>query len=55
MKEFLNKQFISKPKIQSVEKKKMFISLPYYGYLSAKIKNELESLLVKFFLTLTLT
>ena len=50
IKNFLDKIFsFQKNKKVNVNKKVMYINLPYYGYLSDKLKNDLQSMALKFF------
>ena len=47
LKLFLNKTFSPKPPIVTVNKRSVYFSLPYYGYISHKIKKEILSLVNK--------
>ena len=49
LKTFLNKTYIQEPAVQTVSKCKIFIPMPYFGYISDKIKNELQPLLTKLY------
>ena len=44
LKNFLNSIYCRKPNSFDVQKKKVYISMPYYGYISHKIKNEINKL-----------
>ena len=48
IKKFLNNIFVQHDKIPTVPKQKLFITLPYLGYLSDKLKSELMPLFSKF-------
>ena len=47
LKTFLNNIFFPKTPIFTVNKKIVYFSMPYYGYISNKIKNEIQSLVEK--------
>ena len=48
IKKFLSNIFEPKQKISTVPKRKLYITLPYLGYLSDKLKSELMPILLKF-------
>ena len=49
LKSFLHKIYNPSPIVHTVDKRKMYISLPYYGYISEKIRSELDSIILKMF------
>ena len=49
IKKFLHSKFNPAPVLSTVDKKKLFESLPYFGHQSEKLKMELENLLSKYF------
>ena len=49
VKQFLNKQIENKPKEITVPKLPVYVSFPYYGYVSQKVRSELITLVYKRF------
>ena len=49
VKQFLNKQKEDKPKEMSVPKLPVYVSFPYYGYVSEKVKSELKDIVFRRF------
>ena len=51
---FLDKQFSNTPKQQTVKKLPVYVSFPYYGYVSERIKAELKTIVCNRFLQIDL-
>ena len=49
LRQFLNKLYSPKPCIQTVSKKKLYVSFPYYGYVSERLRNEIMNIVSKFY------
>ena len=49
LRQFLNKIYSPKPRIPTVSKKKIYVSFPYYGYVSERLRTEIMSAVRKYY------
>ena len=49
IRQFLTKIYSASPSVSTVNKKKMYVSFPYYGYVSERLRTEIKNVVTKYY------